>query len=57
MHMTAARLNEIEKLDPRIIPVITVSGRMCEFYAQSSVKCAVRRNFGEYALDRKAHAI
>lgn len=55
--MTAARLNEMEKLDPRIIPVITVSGRMCEFYAQSPRKCAVHRNFGQYALDQKAHAI
>jgi hypothetical protein len=57
MHMTAARLNAIEKLEPSRMPVMTVRGRMRGFYnlrGRESVECRI---FGDCALDRKALAI
>ncbi len=57
MHITAARLNAIEKLEPSKMPVMTVSGRMSEYYAERTRKCLQSPIFGDCALDRSAHAI
>jgi len=55
MHTTAARLNAIEKLEPSNIPVITVRGRIPEYYAVHGRKWPDTPNFGDCALDRSAY--
>lgn len=57
MHMTAARLKAIEKLEPSNMPVMTVSGRIRGFYAAADLACLQTPDFGDCALDRNAHAI
>lgn len=57
MQSTAARLKVIETQDPRRMPVMTVNGRIREYYAGRPAKYPQQLIFGEYALDRKPHAI
>ena len=57
MHMTAARLNAIETQEPSKMPVITVSGRIREYYALRTEKYPLQQFFDECTLDRKPYDI
>jgi len=57
MHMTAARLNAIETQEPSKMPVITVSGRIREYYALKTEKYPQQQFFDECTLDRKPYDI